>query len=78
VVCDSFACGVLVVRLNDPSLLTELTRHFERSGFRVQQRGDALDVERLDAPDTEQAEREVLAHLAVWSLMYPGSVERES
>jgi hypothetical protein len=65
----------LHLRLRDPSLLPELTRHFERSGFRVQQVGDALDVERPDAPDAEQSAREVLAHLAVWSLLYPGSIE---
>jgi hypothetical protein len=30
-----------------------------------------LDVERLDAPDEEQARREVAAHLLVWELLHP-------
>jgi hypothetical protein len=64
----------LIVRLLDPSLLPELTRHFERSGFSVQPRDDALDVERPDAPSKDQAEREVWAHLEVWSLMHPNSI----
>jgi hypothetical protein len=66
------------MRIHDPSLLPELTLHFERSGFRVQRFGDVLDVMRPDAPSIEQAEREVLAHLTVWELMYPGWVARSS
>ena len=62
------------VRLRDPSLVPELIHHFERSGFRVQRFGDGIEVERPDAPDDEQASREIRLHLDVWSLMYPDSV----
>ena len=61
-----------------PSLLPELAQHFERSGFRVEQSGEVIEVERPDAPDDEQATREVLLHLSVWSLMYPDSVASPS
>jgi hypothetical protein len=37
-----------------------------------------IEVERPDAPDDEQATREVLLHLSVWSLMYPDSVASPS
>jgi hypothetical protein len=67
-------CFGVQVRLHDPSLLSELTLHFERSGFRVQRMGDALDVDRDDAPDEAHAAREILAHLTVWTLMNPDSV----
>ena len=66
--------AALIVRLHNPSLIPELVRHFERSGFSVQRRGNALDVDRPDAPTKAQAEREVQAHLDVWVLMYPDSV----
>jgi hypothetical protein len=34
----------LEIRLRDPSLLPELARHFERSGFRVEQLEEAIEV----------------------------------
>jgi len=40
----------------------------------VQRFGDGIEVERPDAPDDEQASREIRLHLDVWSLMYPDSV----
>ena len=66
-------CG-LSVRLHNPSLLPELIRHFERSGFSVQRRGDTLRVQRPDAPSEDQAQREIQLHLDVWLLMYPDSL----
>jgi hypothetical protein len=78
--------AALHIRPRDPSLLPELARHFERSGFRVERVGDAVDVRRLDAPDDEQATRgtnrafldlrEILLHLRVWLVMHPGSIEK--
>jgi len=78
--------AALHIRPRDPSLLPELHRHFERSGFRVDRVGDAVDVRRLDAPDDEQATRgtnrafldlrEILLHLRVWLVMHPGSIEQ--
>jgi hypothetical protein len=72
--------GSAAVRLtfHDPSLLAELTQHFERSGFRVKRAGDVIDVKRPDAADEEQEKREVLLHLRVWTVMHPDSVEPPS
>lgn len=76
--CGLSAIAVVQLRLRDPSLLPELTRHFERSGFRVKRTGNVIEVERPDAPNDEQATREVLLHLRVWTVMHPGSVETPS
>ena len=70
-------CG-LDIRLRDPSLLPELARHFERSGFRVEQLEEVIEVERPDAPDDEQAAREIHLHLSVWLVMNPDSIESAS
>ena len=65
----------LKVRPRDLSLLPELARHFERSGFRAEQREETIEVERRpDAPDDEQAAQEIQRHLSVWLLMYPDSI----
>lgn len=66
--------AALQIRPRDPSLLPELHRHFERSGFRVQQQEGAIEVERPDAPDDEQAAREIRLHLDVWLVMHPDSI----
>ena len=66
------------VRLRDPSPVPELIHHFERSGFRVQRFGDGIEVERPDAPDDEQAAREIHLHLSVWLVMNPDSIESPS
>lgn len=48
--------------------------HYARSGFAVRPVGDReLDVERTDAPDEEQARREIETHLLVWELLRPGA-----
>lgn len=70
-------CG-LDIRPHDPSLLPELARHFERSGFRVEQFEEVIEVERPDAPDDEQAAREIHQHLSVWLVMHPDSIESVS
>lgn len=70
--------AALQLRLRDPSLIPELVRHFERSGFRVKRAGDVIEVERPDAPDDQHAEREVLLHLRIWTLMHPDSVDTPS
>ena len=70
-------CG-LEVRPRDPSLLPELARHFERSGFRVEQLEEVIEVERPDAPNDEQAAREIHLHLSVWRAMRPDSIESVS
>lgn len=60
------------IRIPDPSLREELSVHYARSGFAVRPVGDReLEVERTDAPDEEQARREIAAHLLVWELLHP-------
>jgi hypothetical protein len=62
----------LRIRISDPSLREELSAHYARSGFAVRPVGDReLDVERTDAPDEEQARREIETHLLVWELLWP-------
>lgn len=75
------AAGFTELRLlhfqpRDPSLLPELRWHFERSGFRVDQVGDSIDVSRPDAPGHDQGEREIAAHLLVWLLMHPDTIKQ--
>jgi hypothetical protein len=69
--------AALKVRPRNPSLLPELARHFERSGFRVEQFDAVINVERPDAPDDEQAAREIHRHLRVWLVMNPDSIESD-
>ena len=46
--------------------------HYARSGFAVRPVGDReLEVERTDAPDEEQARREIATHLLIWELLHP-------
>jgi hypothetical protein len=60
------------IRISDPSLREELSVHYARSGFAVRPVSDReLDVERTDAPDEEQARREIETHLLVWELLHP-------
>jgi len=66
---------LLHIRPCDPSLLPELRQHFERSGFSVDRAGDAIDVRQPDAPNEQQATREILLHLRVWLAMRPDSIE---
>jgi hypothetical protein len=62
----------LRIRISDPSLREELSAHYARAGFAVRPVGDReLDVERTDAPDEEQARREIETHLLVWELLHP-------
>jgi hypothetical protein len=69
-------CG-LEIRPHDPSLLPELAQHFERSGFRVEPFEELIEVERPDAPNDNQAKREIQQHLRVWLLMNPDSIEND-
>lgn len=59
------------LRISDPGLRTEFARHFERAGFTVEVVGDAIWVDRPDAPDSAQARREVSAHAQIWEVMHP-------
>ena len=53
--------------------------HYARSGFAVRPVGDReLDVERTDAPDEEQARREIETHLLVWDVLHPDVPARSS
>jgi hypothetical protein len=62
------------IRPRDPALLPELRQHFARSGFAVDQARESLEVRREDAPNDEQAAREILLHVRIWQLMHPNSI----
>jgi hypothetical protein len=60
------------IRISDPSLAGDLRHHFERSSFTVDDLDAAtLEVKRPDAPDDDQARREIELHLRVWRAMHP-------
>jgi hypothetical protein len=62
----------VLIRLDDGRFVDDLCVHFERSGFAVQRVGGTMvDVQRVDAPSPEQARREVLMHLRIWSVLNP-------
>lgn len=65
------------LRISAPALRADFARHFERAGFSVEPVGDAILVDRPDAPDSAQARREVSAHAHIWEVMHPEApVER--
>lgn len=69
---DAAQLRPLRIQISDPSLREELSAHYARSGFAVRPVGDReLDVERTDAPDEDQARREIETHLLVWELLRP-------
>jgi hypothetical protein len=53
------------LRIGVPSLRAEFACHFDRAGFTVEHRKDAIRVERPDAPDAAQARREIVAHVQI-------------
>jgi hypothetical protein len=60
------------ITIGRPELSGELGEHFRRSGFAVEVDGPtALRVVLPDAPDEEQARREIRAQLLVWSILHP-------
>jgi hypothetical protein len=63
---------MLTITTDDATLLDDLCRHFDRSGFTVRRlpRGGA-EVSMPDAPTAAQSAREVQLHLAVWRVMNP-------
>jgi hypothetical protein len=44
----------------------------------VEQLEEVIEVERPDAPDDEQAAREIHLHLSVWLVMNPDSINSPS
>jgi hypothetical protein len=62
----------LRIRIPDPSLREELCGHYARSGFGVRPVDEhEIEVDRPDAPDEQQARREIGTHLLVWELLHP-------
>jgi hypothetical protein len=62
------------VTISDPTLFADLREHFQRAGFAVQETGEqAVDVRRADAPDSDQARREIELHLQVWRARHLGA-----
>lgn len=69
---DGSTLRPLRLRIPDPSLREELCGHYARAGFVVRPAGDQdVEVERPDAPDEQQARREIGTHLLVWELLHP-------
>ena len=62
----------VTVKIGNPELLGELLEHFARSGFAAHAVGATeLVVDLPDAPDDDQGQREVRAHLLVWAVLHP-------
>lgn len=62
----------MLLRLSDHALVADLCDHYRRSGFTAEAvGGGVVDVTRLDAPNPEQGDREVLMHLRVWNVIHP-------
>jgi hypothetical protein len=70
----------MLIQLSNATLADDLCAHFRRSGFSAESVGGSLvEVSRPDAPDSEQARREVELHLRVWQATHPeASVELEA
>jgi hypothetical protein len=63
---------LMLIRLNDNTLIDDLCAHYKRSGFRVEHMGGGMvEVAREDAPTPEQERHEVLLHLRVWEAVNP-------
>ncbi len=66
----------MLIRISDPSLVDDLCAHFRRSGFAAEPMGGSvIDVDRPDAPNPEQARREVELHLRIWQATAAGTAE---
>jgi hypothetical protein len=64
----------MLIQISDVALLGDLSAHFYRSGFIVEQAGGTMvRVTRPDAPDPSQERREIDLHLAVWRATNPGA-----
>lgn len=62
----------MLITLDDQTLLDDLRGHFTRSGFTAEHVGGGMaDVQRPDAPDEDQARREIVLHLRVWQIANP-------
>jgi hypothetical protein len=63
---------LMLIRLDDNTLVDDLCAHYRRSGFRVEPMGGGMvDVARENAPTPEQERHEVLLHLRVWEAVNP-------
>ena len=64
--------SLMLIRLDDSTLVDDLCAHYRRSGFRAEHMGGAMvDVGRENAPTPEQERHEVLLHLRVWEAVNP-------
>jgi hypothetical protein len=62
----------MLLQISDVTFLGDLSAHFLRSGFTVEEAGGTMiQVSRPDAPDPGQERREVELHLAVWRATNP-------
>ena len=64
----------MLIRLDDTTLIDDLSAHYRRSGFKVEHVGGGMvEVRREDAPTREQERNEVVLHLRVWQAVNPGA-----
>lgn len=63
---------LMLIRLDDNTLIDDLCAHYKRSGFHVEHMGGGMvEVAREGAPTPEQERHEVLLHLRVWEAVNP-------
>jgi hypothetical protein len=63
---------LMLIRLDDTSLIDDLCAHYRRSGFQVEPVGGGMvDIGREGAPTPEQERHEILLHLRVWEAVNP-------
>src|SRR3954451_25076144 len=63
---------LMLIRIDDHSLVDDLCDHYRRSGFEAEPVGGGMaEVSRPDAPNNDQGRREVLMHLQVWKVIHP-------
>jgi hypothetical protein len=63
---------LMLIRLDDTTLIDDLCAHYRRSGFQVEHVGGGMvDIGREGAPTPEQARHEIMLHLRVWEAVNP-------
>lgn len=63
---------LMLIRLDDDTLIDDLCAHYTRAGFHVEHLGGGMvEVAREGAPTPEQERHEALLHLRVWEAVNP-------
>jgi hypothetical protein len=62
---------LMLIRIDDHTLVDDLCAHYRRSGFHAESVGGGMiEVARPDAPDERRERRDVLMHLRVWEVTH--------